>query len=151
MLATYTVTNTTDAGAGSLRDAITQAVNAANLGVEDTIAFNIAGAGVQTVHLGSTLTITARPSINGYSQNGASSRWPGRGERGLQRSPLIGNGIPGSGPPATDCKSRRTGSSTVRGLVIIGFNAVRHRCCDGSANNVITGNFIGTDAAGTSC
>src|SRR4028119_23536 len=45
-LATFTVTNTADAGPGSLRDAITQA-NA--LAGADIINFNIPGAGVQTI------------------------------------------------------------------------------------------------------
>ncbi len=40
--ATFTVTNTNDSGAGSLREAITQANNNAGL---DTIAFNVSGAG----------------------------------------------------------------------------------------------------------
>ena len=37
---TFTVFNTNDSGAGSLRDAITQAQSGANLGVADTIVFN---------------------------------------------------------------------------------------------------------------
>ncbi len=44
--ATFTVTNTNDSGAGSLRQAILDAN--ANPG-DDTIAFNIPGSGVQTI------------------------------------------------------------------------------------------------------
>ena len=43
---TYTVTSTADSGAGSLRQAITDAN--ASLGL-DTIAFNITGSGVHTI------------------------------------------------------------------------------------------------------
>jgi hypothetical protein len=59
-LATYTVTSTANAGAGSLRQAITQAN--ANAGT-DTIDFNITGAGPHIINLTSTLpTITRRSS-----------------------------------------------------------------------------------------
>ena len=46
LLATFTVINTLDSGAGSFRDAITQANS--TVGV-DTIAFSIAGTGVKTI------------------------------------------------------------------------------------------------------
>src|SRR5262245_56957064 len=45
---TYTVTNTADSGAGSLRQAITDANTAAGT---DTIAFNIPGSGVHTIEV----------------------------------------------------------------------------------------------------
>ena len=69
--ATYTVTTTNDAGAGSLRAAITSANGAAGA---DTIRFNIAGGGVRTITLASALpTITGQVWIDGYSQPGASA------------------------------------------------------------------------------
>ena len=68
---TFTVTNTSDSGAGSLRQAITDAN--ANPGA-DTIAFNITGSGVHTISPASALpTITEALTINGYSQPGASA------------------------------------------------------------------------------
>ena len=69
ILATYTVTNTNDSGAGSLRAAITSAN--ASAGVADTIDFNIAGAGVKTIALASALpTIADAVIIDGASRPG---------------------------------------------------------------------------------
>ncbi|WP_153797762.1 T9SS type A sorting domain-containing protein [Foetidibacter luteolus] len=67
--ATYNVTNTNDAGAGSLRQAITDANS--NAGA-DIINFNIAGTGPFTITLSSLLPIITGPTtINGYSQTGS--------------------------------------------------------------------------------
>jgi hypothetical protein len=67
---TFVVTNTNDNGVGSLRQAILDAN--ANSGA-DTINFNIAGSGVQTISLASALpTITEAVTIDGYSQPGSS-------------------------------------------------------------------------------
>src|SRR5262245_17054131 len=74
--ATFTVTNTTDSGAGSLRQAIIDANAAAGL---DTIAFNVSGAGcdgggVCTITPASTLPVISSPVlIDGYTQPGTSS------------------------------------------------------------------------------
>jgi len=67
--ATFTVTNTADSGAGSLRQAITDAN--AN-GGSDTIAFNIAGAGPHTITIGATELpeITGPTVIDGTTQSG---------------------------------------------------------------------------------
>ena len=76
-LATFTVTTTNDAGAGSLRAAIIDANAAAGT---DTIDFNIAGAGVHTINLTSALpTITGAVTIDGYTQTGSSVNTCGRG------------------------------------------------------------------------
>ena len=70
--ATFTVTNTNDSGAGSLRQAILDAN--ANAGL-DTIAFNIPGAGVHTITPATPLdTITDPVTIDGYTQLGSSVR-----------------------------------------------------------------------------
>lgn len=67
---TFTVTNASDSGAGSLRQAILDAN--ANAGA-DMINFNISGAGVQTITLTSALpTIDETVTIDGYTQPGAS-------------------------------------------------------------------------------
>jgi hypothetical protein len=68
--ATFTVTNASDSGAGSLRQAILDAN--ANAGA-DTIAFNIVGAGVQTITLSSSLpfaAITGDLTVDGTTQPG---------------------------------------------------------------------------------
>src|SRR6187549_3643712 len=72
---TYTVTNVNDSGAGSLRQAITDAN--ANAGL-DVIAFNIPGSGVHTIVPATALpAITDQVTINGYSQPGASANTNG--------------------------------------------------------------------------
>jgi hypothetical protein len=71
--ATFTVINTLDSGAGSLRDAMIQA-NANN--AADTIRFNISGAGVQRIQPVSqlpTLTDSLGVVIDGLSQPGATA------------------------------------------------------------------------------
>src|SRR5688500_17386794 len=59
LLATFTVTNTNDTGAGSLRQAILDANAAAG---PDDIDFNVGGGGAQTIDVGST-TASALPGI----------------------------------------------------------------------------------------
>src|SRR5262245_50990246 len=67
--ATFTVTNTNDSGAGSLRQAILDAN--ANVGA-DTIAFAIPGSGVHTIKPQSALHwFTSPVTIDGYTQAGA--------------------------------------------------------------------------------
>ena len=69
--AQFIVTNKSDAGANSLRDAITQANAAAGT---DDIQFNIpgAGAGRHVIHLATDLPAITDPiEIRGYSQPGA--------------------------------------------------------------------------------
>src|SRR5262249_49441438 len=68
LLTTYTVVNTNDSGAGSLRQAILDANADGNL-----IQFNIPGAGVHTIAPTSALPpVSHAVALNGYSQPGAS-------------------------------------------------------------------------------
>ena len=136
---TFTVTNTNDTGAGSLRQAITDAN--ASTGTTDTIAFNIAGAGVQTITLASALPVIADPVIiDGYTQPGSSANTLAVGNDAVLLIELSGGGAVG-GLVITG------GGSTLRGLVInrFLFDGVSLR----SAGNNVQGNFIGTNAAGT--
>src|SRR3954454_7781394 len=65
--ATFTVLNTNDLGAGSLRQAILDANASAGL---DTIAFNIAGSGVHTINVASALpAISDAVKIDGTTQS----------------------------------------------------------------------------------
>jgi hypothetical protein len=132
-VATFTVTNTNDSGAGSLRQAILDAN--ANPGA-DMITFNIPGVGSHTIAPTSLLPeITDPVTIDGTTQPGFSG------------SPIIelnGAALTGSefGLNFT------TGNSTVRGLVINrwpGGIVVN----DENGNDIIEGNFIGTDVTGT--
>jgi CSLREA domain-containing protein len=149
--ATYTVNTTDDVNDGtcdathcSLREAINTAN--ANAGT-DTIAFNIPGAGPHTITPTSALpTITDPVIIDGYTQPGASPNtnlFPAVATNAVLMIELSGisagssNGLAITG-----------GSSTVRGLVINRFslNGIRLTF---NGNNVIEGNFIGTDVTGT--
>ena len=129
--ATFTVINTNDSGAGSLRQAILDAN--ANSGA-DTISFSISGA--QTITPLSVLpTITDPVTIDGTTQPGFAG------------TPIIE--ISGSSVPnGTNGLTITGGSTTVRGLVINRFfngDAIEFRTNGG---NVVEGNFLGTNLAG---
>ena len=145
--ATFTVTNTNDSGAGSLRQAILDANAAAGL---DTIAFAISGSGVRTIVPASPLPpITGPVTIDGYTQPGTSANTnpTTSGSNAVILIELNGNFQDISFYNGLSIESGGAGS-TIRGLVIRGFSVgtgilVR-------ANNVaIEGNFIGVDASGS--
>ncbi|PZP99453.1 MAG: hypothetical protein DI587_10215, partial [Variovorax paradoxus] len=143
LLATYTVTSTADSGAGTLRQAITDAN--ANAGA-DTIAFNIAGAGLQTINLSSALpTITGATTINGYTQSDATANSASTGSNAVIRIALNGSGA-GAGANGLNFGAGSAGSS-VRGLAIGGFNGAGILTSVGGLT--VAGNFIGTNAAGS--
>jgi hypothetical protein len=140
---TFTVTNTNDAGAGSLRQAILDAN--ANAPATDTIAFNIANAGVHTIVQSSALpTITDPVIIDGYTQPGASANTLAVGDDAVLLIELNGIGL-GVGSIGLNITA---GGSTVRGLVINRFTLGVQM--SGVGGNTLSGNFIGTNAAGTS-
>jgi hypothetical protein len=131
---TFTVTKTSDSGAGSLRQAITS-VNA-TAGTH-SIVFNIPGSGVRTISVTSALpAITVPVVIDGTTQPGFSG------------TPLIE--LNGSGLPiGTTGLVISAGSCTVRGLVINRFRGTAIRI-DTVGGNIIEGNYIGTNASGSS-
>jgi hypothetical protein len=139
-LATFTVTNTADAGPGSLRQAITDANAAA--APPHNINFAIPGAGVQTIApLTALPPITTAVSINGFSQPGAAAATATAPATVLIElsgaSPgLVANGLilQGSGINVQGLAINRFSAS---GLSILG------------TGNTVQGNFIGTNAAGT--
>jgi cytoskeletal protein CcmA (bactofilin family) len=135
---TVTVTTTADAGAGSLREAITLANSTAG---SDTIEFDIPGAGPHTISPTSSLPIIIDPVvIDGTTQPGADcSSWP----------PTLLIELDGRNATFTNGLQLDTGSdgSTIRGLVINRFEI------DGVNINTSNGhfiecNFIGTDVSG---
>jgi len=141
---TFTVTNTSDAGPGSLRQAILD--GNANVGL-DNIDFNIPGAGPHTIQPLSALpTITEALIIDGYTQSGASSNTngPGQALNTVLKIELDGTN---AGPSANGLRID-AGNSNVRGLVInrFGSNGV---LIVNKGGNVVEGNFIGTDVSGT--
>ena len=137
------VSNTDDHGPGSLRQAIVDANDNANVGgVPDEIDFDIPGSGLQVISPVIGLPpITDPVVIDGYTQPGSS---PNTVLDGDSATLLIV--LDGSLDAFADGLQLYAGNSTVRGLVInqftIGINV------SSPGGNVIEGNFIGTDATG---
>src|SRR5262249_15822773 len=146
LLTTFTVTNTSDSGAGSLAQAILDANGHANVGgVRDTIAFDIPGAGLHKITLTNTLpTLTDPVGVDGYTQPGASPHpnpmdQPDNGVLQIQiagsdqtrRGLVVGAGA---------------GGSTIEGLDITGFSNTLGAGISLSATaggNQVVGDFIG--------
>lgn len=145
--ATFTVTDTIDAGPGSLRDAIFQANS--TVPTADTILFNIPYAGVQRIFLSSqlpALTDTAGVFIDGLSQPGASA-----GKQPPSSANILIE-LDGSlaGPAYGFLVT--SPNNTIQGLSIGKFEQ-SGVCIRGmpypTRSNLIYCNFIGTDAVGT--
>ena len=127
--AALVVTTSADAGAGSLRAAITAANAAAGL---DTITFAIPTTGTPTIGLTSALpTLTGPVVIDGRTRPGAGTV-------------VVNGSAAGTG---THGLTINAGSSTIRGLVIQGFGG-NGILITGAGGNLIEGNFIGTDSSG---
>ena len=130
---TFTVINTNDSGIGSFRQAITDAnINVGN----DFIDFNIPGAAPYSISLLSPLPIiTDLVSINGTTQPG------------FVLVPIIElNGtLAGLG---VDGITVSAGTCTIKGLIINSFSG-NGILITTNGSNIITGNYIGTDATGT--
>ncbi len=140
--AVFNVTSTNDSGAGSLRQAILDA-NAAP-GTQ-TIGFNLAGAGPQTIAPTSALpSVTEAVVIDGYTQPGASANTQTAGDDRVLLVVLSGASLGG----LADGLSVTAGGTTVRGLVINGFGG-SGVVLSGGSGSVVEGNFIGTNATGT--
>ena len=129
--ATFTVTNTDDSGAGSLRQAITGANGGAG---PHTIAFNIPGAGVHAITLATalpTIIVAEGVTVDGTSQPGYSG------------APLIEI----HGANTFDCLAMGFTPATVKALVVNGCNNGIFSSNGGSL--LLTASYIGTDATGT--
>jgi CSLREA domain-containing protein len=151
---TFTVDNTADPGNGTcsvpgctLREAI-EAANAAP--GADAIGFNISGSGVKTIAPVSPLPdITETVTIDGYSQPGASPNTLATGTNAVILIQLVGTNA--GETAALDIEASNV---VVRGLAInrwIDGNGII--VSDGPTRTTgvrIEGNYIGTDASGTS-
>ena len=142
---TFTVSNTNDSGAGSLRQAILDA-NATT--AADTIAFNIPTTtmnGVATISPTTALpTITSPVTIDGYSQPGAVPN--GDGNDADLKIELSGQ----NAAPGTTGLTIEAANSTVKGLVINRFDQMGILIASSDATgNKVVGNYVGTDASGT--
>jgi parallel beta-helix repeat protein len=130
-MASFVVINTNDSGPGSLRQAILD--SNATPGT-DTITFNIPGSGVRTITpLSGFPTLTDPVIIDGTSQPG----W----DNGIPVIELNGANV----GAFADGLRLAGGNITVRALII---NRFREGIGIISDNNVIEGNFIGTNASG---
>lgn len=133
-MATFTVTTAADAGAGSLRNVITQA-NAASGNV--IINFSI-GSGLQTINLASPLpALTRAVLMNGQTQPGYAG------------DPLIE--IRGGGTIAGDGLRFNAGGEVVS-LIVNGFDdpgAAGIRVGNNVTSFVMRDCYVGTNAAGT--
>jgi len=141
--AVLTVTNTADSGPGSLRQAL---LDANSMPGADTVVFDIAGGGVQTITPLSPLPIladTAGVTVDGYTQPGSSPNTLSAGDDAALMVELDGSQA-GSGAAGLTFQSS---SNLVRGLVVNRFGT-GIRIAEGSDNQV-TGCFIGTDPAGS--
>ena len=131
LLSTLVVTNTADAGSGSLRQAILDANAQA---ASDVITFNIPGGGVQTIRPSSPLpAITAQATIDGATQPGYAGR------------PLVALDGTGAGASAIGIQVQAAGC-TIRGLAVGNFG---NRGIDLEADGAsVMGCFVGVDPGG---
>lgn len=124
LMATFTVTTTADSGAGSLRDAITQANKTS---AQDTVKFAI-GSGAKSIYATKPMPYVTYPIIiDGTTQPGYAGKpiVEVRGDRGT------GGFITLAG-----------GNSTVKGLVINRFKGDGILLYKGN-RNVVQGNYLG--------
>ena len=161
--ATITVTGTGDAvlvdGSVTLREAIASINGGANInadvvavgayGTADTINFAIGGGGLHTIALvGVPLDTTTKPLIiNGFSQPGSAPNTNATGA--LNATYTIQIDASGASGGTGGVFNVSGGSSTIRGLVINGGSSSSGIRIVSSGNHV-EGNYIGTNATGTS-
>ena len=137
--ATYTVINTNDSGAGSLRDAIASANAAPG---QNQIVFNIPGTNLHTIApLTALPQITHSLTIDGYTQPGSQVNTSTSGNNAILRIRLDGTNLPAFTPLLY-----LTGSGhLIRGLILVratseGIDMIN------CSNSTIAGNWIGLDA-----
>ncbi|MFT3789571.1 MAG: Ig-like domain repeat protein [Rudaea sp.] len=177
--ATITVDSTDDGvapndGKVTLREAIT-AVNAGSdlgdpniiaqspgtFGDSDTIAFNIAGSGVHTIQPASALPSIAKDvAIDGFTQPGATANTIASGPQNNTSHTLVGGSnavllieldgsLAGAGADGLAFENSSSIDVTLSGLVINRFGGSGIRLT-GYILADIDGDYIGTDASGTS-
>ncbi len=141
---TFTVTTTSDSGAGSLRQSILDAN--ATPGA-DTIEFDIPSSGVRTIFPRSPLPqITETVTIDGYTQPGALTNTLATGTNAVLKIQLDGS----SAGAFADGLSFGSGASNsvVKGLVINRFDVAGIQIGSGATGVKVEGNFIGTERLG---
>ncbi|MFN8524775.1 MAG: right-handed parallel beta-helix repeat-containing protein [Chloroflexota bacterium] len=129
--ATYEVTTAADSGPGSLRQAILDAN--ANPG-EDSITFNIPGAGPHTI-----LPLTGLPAVTGPTDI------DGRTQPGYAGAPLVALEGSGLSPSVSPNGIHLVGSSSLRGLSVYGFFSDVTL----GDSNIVAGNYLGMKPDGS--
>ncbi|QDT00818.1 choice-of-anchor Q domain-containing protein [Adhaeretor mobilis] len=133
LLATFMVTNTNDSGAGSLREAMSDANTTANVGGIDEIHFSI-GSGTQSIQPLSPLpTITDPVAILGNTQPGFTG------------VPLIE--LDGASQVSGAGLRIDSGGSEIRGMVINRFSS-HGIVLEFGGGNQVTGNYVGMNSTG---
>ena len=134
--ADYTVINTNNAGAGSLRQALTDAN--ANPGL-DRVLFNIPGSGLKVIRVTTALPdVTGPVEIDGYSQPGSRPNELADSDNAVRLIELDGVNRTYTGIVLLG------GNSTFRGLSIRNFI---YGLSVQSSSNLVAGNLIGSDAS----
>jgi len=142
---TFTVTNTADSGVGSLRQAILNS-NGTTPG-PNTIAFSIPGTGVHTITPLTVLpTISTPVLIDGDTQPGTSANTLTGGDNAVIRIVINGATVE-AGQGLLAGLQIAASNCIVRGLAINTF--FQQILISSGSGNLITGNFLGTDASGT--
>jgi hypothetical protein len=155
--ATFTVTNTQDSGAGSLRQAIADAVATPTSAHDHVIAFNIPGTGVHTIKPLSPLPPIKDLTIDGYTQPGSHANTLASGSDAVLTIELDGS-LAGAGADGLVNEGAAPGTGipnvTIHGLVINRFRGAGiHVTGPGGAGFpgfvTVRGCYIGTDPTGT--
>lgn len=142
LLATFTVTNTDNGGAGSLRDAITAAASSS---AADLIAFNIPGVGVKTIAPTTPLpSLGADDSLDGTTQPGYA---------GTPRVEIDGVSVPLTPGSFAGRGIQINSGGAVRGLSIVNWKTragilVSDPYIVQGSNPLIEANYIGLRADG---
>jgi len=151
--ATFTVTSDVDPGDGvcnatscTLREAI-NASNNLQSQIQNKIKFTISGGGVRTIAPTTDLPqITSPVLIDGYTQPASSPNTLTSGTNAAPKIELNGTNASGNG---TGFVISGTSNCVIRGLIINRFLGNSISLFNGTANNRIEGNFLGTDPTGT--
>jgi len=154
---TFTVTNTNDGGAGSLRAAAAAAALVNSAAHDSIIAFDIPGPGVHTIQLTGSIVLKD-VTVDGYTQPGSRANTLAVGSNAILNIEIDGS-LAGAGAVGFTNQGTLQGAgipnSTIRGLVINRFSGGAITISGFSDANsfpgyvTIQGCYIGTDPTGT--